>query len=593
VLLVDAMIADVDISRSDGVTPFWFGPESCRMLAWYHAPIGPKMECAVLLCPPFGHEYLVAYRGYRKLAETLAGAGFPCLFFDYDGMGDSVESDLPRVQAWRESILAAAAELRTASGVANLVLFGVRLGALLAASVANEVSAAALMMLAPVVAGRAFVREQLGFARLSPLAISEDSRQKLTDEEVVGYPFTHQTQQDLGFLDMMKMDCTCPSFVIERDDMPGQVKKLVGAWTALGRDIHTAQVAGYAAMMTQDAHSSVPPMEIWEAILDWLRTRFARLAPAQQETVHDMPVSMQVGQRFIEEVITFNGLVGVITSPSGRLPRKTAVVLTNIGASHRVGNHLLYVRLARSLAELGYCSIRFDRAGTGYSRPTPEGMENDVYASSGIDDVRLAMDCLQSRCPCTQVTLAGLCSGAYFSYHAAILDMRVKGLILINLLTFQWHDGDSLELRIRDTNKSTDFYLRTVVEPQTWLRVLKGEVAVGRIAVALTKRLVQKLRKQFMSLLISASGKGERRGIVLQNFHHLLKRRVKVLFVFGADDASQDVVAAELGRDATGLKSPNLVQVDTVSWTDHTFTPLWAQAQLFSGIGQFMQKHFR
>ena len=63
--------------------------------------------------------------------------------------------------------------------------------------------------------------------------------------------------------------------------------------------------------------------------------------------------------------------------------------------------------------------------------------------------------------------------------------------------------------------------------------------------------------------------------------------------MFGADDASQDVVAAELGRDATGLKSPNLVQVDTVSWTDHTFTPLWAQAQLFSGIGQFMQKHFR
>ena len=96
-----------------------------------------------------------------------------------------------------------------------------------------------------------------------------------------------------------------------------------------------------------------------------------------------------------------------------------------------------------------------------------------------------------------------------------------------------------------------------------------------------------------MSLTISASGKGERRGIVSRSFHQLLKRRVKVLFVFGADDASQDVVAAELGRDATGLKSPKQVQIDTVRWTDHTFTPLWAQAHLFMRIGEFMQKYFR
>ncbi len=586
--------ASVDFSRSEGVTPFWFGPESCRMLAWYHTPFGPTTGCAVLLCPPFGHEYLVTYRAYRKLAETLARAGFPCLFFDYDGTGDSVESNLPRVQAWRESILAAAAELRAASGLSTLALFGVRLGALLAASVASEVSASALVMLAPVVTGRAFVREQLGFARLSPLAVSEDSRQRLTNEEVVGYPFAHQTQQDLGLLDILSMDCTCPTLVMERDDLPGQSKKLVDTWTVLGRDIHTEHVAGYAAMMTQDAHSSLPPIVMWEALRDWLLARFGQFVAGGGKSLgREMPVSMQVGHRFIEEVITFNGLVGVITSPSGRLPRKTGVVLTNIGASHHVGNHLLYVHLARCLAELGYSVIRFDRAGTGYSRPTPRGGENEVYASSGIDDVRSAIDCLQSRCPCTQIALAGLCSGAYFSYHAATLDKRVKGLILINLLTFQWRDGDSLELRMRQTNKSTDFYLRTMIEPQTWLRVVKGEVAVGRIVIALTKRLAQKLQNRFMSLLISASGKGERRGIVSRNFHQLLKRRVKVLFVFGADDASQDVVAAELGRDATGLKSPKQVQIDTVRWTDHTFTPLWAQAHLFMRIGEFMQKYFR
>ena len=586
------MTDSLDFAEPDRITPFWFGPEASRMLGWYHAPHGDPINCAVLLCPPFGHEYLVSYRSFRKLAETLAAVGIACLFFDYDGTGDSAESDLPRVQAWRESIVLAANELRRISEVSSITLFGVRLGALLAASVANEVSASALVMLAPVLAGRAFVREQLGFARMSPLAVSEESRARLTGEEVVGYHFAQATQQDLGSLDMIKTDCRCPCLVVERDDMPGQVNKLVDSWRAQGRVVQVSQAPGYAAMMTEDSHSAVPPLAMWNEIRDWLVVRYSVLT-TRPASAPDLPVSMRCGSRYLEEVLFFNGLAGVITSPSGKLPRKTGVVLTNIGTSHRVGNHLLYVNLARSLAEAGYVVIRFDRAGTGYSRPTPDGVENDVYAVHGIDDVRAAMDCLQARCPCMKIVLAGLCSGAYFSYHAAVLDERVKGLVLINLLTFQWHTGDSLEMRIRESNKSTDFYLRSVLDLQTWSRIIKGKVAVRRIAIALVGRVGNKLQMWAQMAMASASGKREAGSTVAQNFRQLLKRRTKIFFVFGADDASQDVVAAELGRDACYLTSPRHIRIETISHTDHTFTPLWSQAHLRESIGQYMQKYFR
>lgn len=586
------MFAPVDFSGHDRITPFWFGPQASRLLGWYHAPHGAVVKGAVLLCSPFGHEYLVSYRSYRKLAETLADAGLACLFFDYDGTGDSAASELPRVEAWRNSIIFAARELRTLSGVSSVVLFGTRLGALLAASVASEVSASAIVMLAPVVAGRAFVREQLSFARMSPLATVEESRQKLSDEEVVGYPLSKATQQDLATLDLTKMQYAAPTFIIERDDMPGQVAKLVSAWQSAGGSVEVSPAAGYAAMMTEDAHSASVPTAIWAEVRDWLLARLTTSTPVQAED-GQLPRSMRVENHYVEEVVVFNGLAGIITTPSWKLPRKTGVVLTNIGTSHRVGNHLLYVHLARSLAALGYSVIRFDRAGTGYSRATPEGLENDVYAASGIDDVRFAVDCLQTRCPCTRVVLAGLCSGAYFSYHAAVLDARVKGLVLINLLTFQWQAGDSLETRIRESNKSTDFYLRSVLEAHTWVRIIKGEVAVKRIAIALVKRAGKKLLLYVHALLKRAAGKSETGGVVAENFRQMLKRKVRVFFIFGADDASQDVVAAELGPDASLLKSPTKIRIETVRATDHTFTPLWSQAHLRESVGQFMLNHFR
>ncbi len=585
--------------------PFWFGDAACPLLGWYHAARAPQRTCGVVLCAPFGHEYLVAYRGYRKLAERLADAGFPVCFFDYNGCGDSADSDGPRIAAWQRSTTLAMDALKQRSGVAEIALFGVRLGALLAASVAANPMAtstapvAALLMVAPVVTGRGYVRELLAFARMSPVAASPDPAQAVNDDEITGYAFDASTQADLGKLDLLKLlpALPLPIFLNGRDDVTGTERKLVEVLNQQNADFTLCPIGGYAAMMTSDAHSAQVPDALWDALVAWMRDRFAiqntatnALSLSRTDTLSLRTRLFAAGAALDEELVCFNGLSGVLTEPA--LPatpiNTTAVVLTNIGSSHRVGNHRLYVNMARTLAANGFRVLRFDRAGMGYSRATPQGQENEVYAQAGIADVHAAMDFLQAYRASTGFVLGGLCSGAYFSYHAAVLDPRAVGLVMINPLTFQWHDGDVLSDRIQQTIKSNDFYWRALTDGATWKRALRGDVALRNIATQLTARLGRRLHRLAERLLSTP-----RLPPVARNFLHMQARGTEFLFVLGADDAAIDVVSAELGPRASLLGNSAQLRMETVPYTDHTFTPRWSQQYLQDYLVTYLKQRFK
>lgn len=606
--------------------PFWFGDATCPLMGWYHAPHAyarhtPIRSCGVVLCAPFGHEYLVAYRAYRKLAERLAQAGFPVVFFDYDGCGDSADSDGPRVAAWQHGITLAIAALKQRSGVAKVALFGVRLGALLAASVAATTPVAALALVAPVVSGRGYVRELKAFARLSPLPVSPDRAQAVTESEITGYALDATTQADLGQLDMLKLLPTlgCPVFLNGRDDVSGSERKLLETMRQHQADVTVCPLGGYAAMMTSDAHSTQVPDAVWDALVTWMggqfaienRADYADNSKENPELDFKAPLTNTwsafeaidtdtaphtqlhaAGAALGETLVSFNGLSGVVTEPHDRPTTAIAVVLTNIGSSHRVGNHRLYVQLARSLAANGFCVLRFDRAGMGYSRATPQGQENEVYAASGIDDVRAAMDFLQVQRASTGFVLGGLCSGAYFSYHAATLDPRAVGLVMINPLTFQWHEGDVLSDRIQQTIKSNGFYLRALTDASTWKRALAGEIALKNIATKLATRLAGRLQQLAQRISHATGLTSQQLPPVARNFKQLQARGTECLFIFGADDAAIDVVAAELGPNASLLGSSAHLTMETVPYADHTFTPRWSQRYLVDYLVGYCKQRF-
>lgn len=578
--------------------PCWFGSNERPLFGCLHTPSRQTRTAGVVLCAPFGHEYMVSYQAYRRLAESLAQAGFPVLRFDYDGTGDSAgqASDDGRVAAWQKSIGRAIAELRQRTGVKDVTLIGVRLGALLAASVAAEHGVAALVLVAPVANGRVYTRELLALRAMNAAANSAN----VAEEEVAGYPLTASTRADLALLDIAKMPgpLAPAALIFARDDMSGNEERIAAALNSGGTDASLIRVGGYSAMMPDDAYNARAPDAMWGETVQWLAARFAvrtdASIPESTDPERVTATLVESGGAVREEIVTIRGMVGIVTEPAmpGQASGRPAIILTNIGANHRVGTHRLYVTIARSLAAHGFTVVRFDRAGIGDSPATPRSRANDVYAEGGVDDVRAAIDAVVARRGVTNCALVGLCSGAYFSYHAAVADPRVAGLVLINPLAFHWREGDSLAVRTRETYKSTTFYLRTARDLHAWKRLFQGDINVLGIGRTLATRLTERAAFTWRRVIAHIRRSEQALTDIGQGFLALDRRGTECMLVFGAEDGGIDLMIHHLGHDASLLRGRPRFRLEIVDGADHTFTPLWSQVRLSDLISRHFATRF-
>ena len=173
------------------------------LMGWLHgAPLAKSPHVAAVICPPFGYEAICARRSLTALAAAFAGVGIPALRFDYHGTGDSAGDDLDpnRVAAWQASVDAAISQVRTIPGISTVVVVGLRLGALLAATVAvTRQDVVAVVAIAPVVQGKAYVRElrvlQMALGLKPPPA---DMSWTPPAREAVGFALTEATLADLS-----------------------------------------------------------------------------------------------------------------------------------------------------------------------------------------------------------------------------------------------------------------------------------------------------------------------------------------------------------------------------------------------------------
>lgn len=142
--------------------PFFFGPRGRRLYGCYHEPgAWPAHDQAVLICYPFGQEYIRAHRACQHLTTRIAAAGYPAMRFDYFGTGDSDgESDEATLGQWVKDINTACDELCGHSGASAVVLGGLRLGANLALEAATRRSdVAGLVLWEPILDGAQYVEE--------------------------------------------------------------------------------------------------------------------------------------------------------------------------------------------------------------------------------------------------------------------------------------------------------------------------------------------------------------------------------------------------------------------------------------------------
>jgi len=138
------------------MNPFFFGSSRKQLFGVHHPPKSDSVrDTAILLCYPFGDEYMRTHKAVRQLTLHLAKVGFHLLRFDYFGTGDSAgEGEEGTIEQWIEDIAVAADELKETSGLQSISVVGLRLGATLATeAVATRTDVADLLLWDPVVRG--------------------------------------------------------------------------------------------------------------------------------------------------------------------------------------------------------------------------------------------------------------------------------------------------------------------------------------------------------------------------------------------------------------------------------------------------------
>jgi len=565
---------------------------------WYHAATRPARGVGVVLCRPVGYEAVCSYPTYTQLAENLAAAGFDVMRFDYHGTGDSAGSDADpdRVQAWIDSTVCAAGELQRLSGVSRLALFGVRLGATLAAQAAARLGGVeSLVMWAPCITGRAFARE------LRAAHANRHSADQVSGAagdggiEAFGHTYTAQTLNDLNQLDCQRVDFQPAArvLIIDRDDMPAQ-GPLSGMYNAMGMDSSYQVLPGYAAMMVEP-HQGALEHTTLGMIADWLSAA-PRPQTALLHVLHeDAPRQIDpVLENVRETAIRFGPrqmLFGVLTEPAQLSPSDprsaTAILMLNTGGIYRIGPARLYVKMARAWAAQGYRTFRFDLQGIGDSGPALSSDKLSLYARDSTADVKAAIDCLEAR-GCSRVVVMGICSGSYVAFQTALVDPRVTSQILMNTRLLECQD-ETWQSTMQSYYKSTHFYRRALLQPDVYRRLFRGEVNVAGIARRFHTVFKARIKRSLKRLLpFSSASPG-----VLAKVQHLSARGTDTLVISAAEDDGRDYLDFHFGPMGSHLRGNPNFRMIVVDKTDHTFSNADSQQVVIAAVQEHLDKRLQ
>ncbi|MHB1711041.1 MAG: serine aminopeptidase domain-containing protein [Acidimicrobiales bacterium] len=415
------------VTTAGSATATWFGPIERPLFGWVHAPGDGWSAGAVVLCPPLAREQTSAHFTYRVLAESLAERGLAVLRFDYDGTGDSAggDEDPDRVEAWMGSIADAVAHVRRA-GAPSVALVGMRMGGLLAASVARRLGDLdALVLWDPCWSGHAFLRYQqaLSMLRFGP------QRCPGGGVELPGYLYSALTVDQISALRMPPGGERFAKrvLVLTRPDSPRPAQFTPGLSHG---DVDWEEAQGQAELLDVEASMHKVPESTIARITRWLaeavaedRYRPAWSSQAEARLAGPSPV--------VERLVRLGpiGLFGIETSPVTRSLGPTILFL-NSGKDWHVGPNRMWTLLARHWAASGFRTVRFDLSGLGDSPVRAGGSFQSMFSPDAFDDLADATAAVSPDDP-TDVIFVGLCSGAYQSLESAIV-MAPRGVVAIN-----------------------------------------------------------------------------------------------------------------------------------------------------------------
>lgn len=453
------------------------------LLGVYRPPVATATaQGDVLVIPAFAEEMNRCRSMVCMQAQALAELGFGTLVLDPHGTGDSPgEFDEGSWESWRADLQRGVDWLRQ-HGQGCRALWGVRLGALMAAEIAaDDPGIDRLLLWVPVVAGKPYWTQFLRIRIAAEMALAngvkstDELRQRSARGEVVeasGYAVGPSLAQRLDQLAMPEgrrlagKTITWFEVVASADAAaPRANAKVTEAWGHEGVDVTVAQVVGPPFWQVHER--AVAPLLI-EAGTAAVRAWPARQPPSTHRAPGCLVQSVDPAQ--IDEYPVAFGcgddvLAGIVHRGASDA-RLGIVIVVAGGPQYRAGAHRQFVSMARMLAVQGYPVMRFDLRGMGDSTGEYLGYHHSRA------DIRAAIDELMRREPgLAQVALFGECESASGILFYASQDKRVRQIALAN----PW---------VRTTEVQAEailkhYYAGRLMSREFWQNVLRGQYKVG------------------------------------------------------------------------------------------------------------------
>ncbi|MGZ4249407.1 MAG: alpha/beta hydrolase family protein [Solirubrobacteraceae bacterium] len=558
-------------------------PDPVHAILYLSPDDGSRKQIAVLMCAPFGWEEMCSHRGRRAWALTLASLGYPTARFDLPSTGNSggLASDPGRLDAWTGAITGAAAWLRERTGAARVAAIGIGLGGMLAVRALSEGAAIDDLVLWAVPAkGRLLVREMRAYASVVAARRPEDSRPETLahgDLELTGFLLSAETADAVSKLELTSL--RLPDARGSRILMLGRDGLAVDAGLRAhlehtGASVTAQDTDDYAVLMESPQESRTPVQTIAKTVawLDGGPSSVMQAAAPPPPTATRPTMKLPSGDTQIEETpILFDGelggLFGIVSEPSRADRAPVCAVLLNGGALRHIGPSRTWVEIARRWAARGVPTVRVDMPGIGESdgdarEPVPDA---SFYTPQRTEQTLTILDRLAEQGLPDRFVLGGLCSGAYWSLHAALADPRVRGALMINLYSVFW----SAELVAERGTKESLGALRG----RAWRRLVNRDLTAAQAKTALAAIRPSQLRS-IAGNPVERSQSEE----IERAFDRLHEQGTHGLMLFSRGEGLYDQLV-RLGFLDRLDRWPNL-SIEQLPTSDHMFRAIWVQQRV-------------
>jgi hypothetical protein len=262
-------------------------------------------------------------------------------------------------------------------------------------------------------------------------------------------------------------------------------------------------------------------------------------------------------------------LVGILTEQSETEYNqdRPALIFLNSGLIHRIGPNRLTVRIARSLADLGFCSFRFDFSGIGDS---PVSTDAKSLQERWVAETKAAMDLVSAKRRAAKFILVGNCSGAAFSFLTSRTDSRVIGAILINL---------------QGPRKLIRYYVKLAFSSaKIWLRVLNASAQY------------QDFFKNLSTLLRKDTSENPKMTYSENDFFadlkSMLDRGMKLIFVYSEWDPGLPYFQVHVAKRLKKIALDRNLDMQMIPGINHDFNLLSGQDALIKIVQRWIAQNF-